>query len=272
MSRTRKILFMVATPLFILVLAALTFFAFRSNNNSPTSTAPEENVGAFSGAGWKFNGTGWQVSGDAPDCPDPLTVKTPVDINKVSSILYPGQSRGGDYKPHGGFRFDNLETNQVTVTAPMDAQITEASRYIENGEIQYLFEFIAPCGIAYRFDHLLTLSSELQEIASTLPEPKENDSRTTLIKDASIKQGDIIATEVGFKNNKNIGVDFGIYDLRFPNEISNNATWAAEHKDESSYAYYGTCWLDLLVEKDSEKVKALPAGDSQSGTTSDYCN
>ena len=49
-----------------------------------------------------------------PSCPTPL-LQTPVDLSKVTSILYPGQERGGNYKAHGGFGFDNATDNLVTV-------------------------------------------------------------------------------------------------------------------------------------------------------------
>ena len=50
------------------------------------------------------------------DCPDPFVFQLPIDINKATSVLYPGQIRGGDYKAHGGFRFDKSLPNEITVT------------------------------------------------------------------------------------------------------------------------------------------------------------
>lgn len=44
-------------------------------------------------------GFGLPPSKQLTECPDPLILQTPVDINKVTSILYPGQERGGDFKP-----------------------------------------------------------------------------------------------------------------------------------------------------------------------------
>ena len=46
------------------------------------------------------------------DCPEKLLFDTPVDLNLVTSILYPGQIRANYFKPHGGFRFDGLGDNQ----------------------------------------------------------------------------------------------------------------------------------------------------------------
>ncbi|KGA14884.1 hypothetical protein GM50_18740, partial [freshwater metagenome] len=84
-------------------------------------------------------------------CPTPL-IQTPVDLSKVTSILYPGQERGGNYKAHGGFGFDNATDNLVTVKIPLNGKVTRVVRYKELGEIQYLFEFDGDCGVSFRFD------------------------------------------------------------------------------------------------------------------------
>jgi hypothetical protein len=123
----------------------------------PTTT-PSPTVGVR----WQFDGSEWSATGTPPTCPAPLTFTTPVDLFGVTSILYPGQSRGGDYKPHGGGRLDGPgETGVINVVAPMDATITRASRYLGLGELQYLFEFVNDCGIMYRFDHLAGLAPSL---------------------------------------------------------------------------------------------------------------
>ena len=243
------------------------------NNTIPTEKVSEtlvDQIKTEKGM-WEFNGEKWSANGIPPECPNPLTIESPVDLLNVAGILYPGQTRNA-YKPHGGFIFEGITNEEVTVTAPMDAQLVSGSRYIEQGEVQYLLFFVNPCGIAYRFDHLLTLSKEMQLIANTLPEPKIDDSRTTrLISPVPIKTGDIIATAVGFKNNQNVSVDFGVYDLRNQNESAANPEFAAAHITEKEQAYYGVCWLDWLSAEQSSEAKKLPGGDSFAGKTSDYC-
>lgn len=190
-------------------------------------------------------------------CPDPLVIESPVDVTKVTSILYPGQVRGGDFKRHGGFRFDRATSNQIEVKAPMDSTLTAASRYIEQGEVQYLLDFETDCGIRYRFDHLLVLAPKVAAVMETLPAPKADDSRTTNIQESiDFTTGELIATEVGVKNN--VFVDFGVYDTgvtaAFQNPISKPL-----------------CWFDLLSSADAATVKSLPAADQQSGKHSEYC-
>ena len=195
---------------------------------------------------------------DQPPCPDPL-LQTPVDLTKVTAILYPGQVRGGDFKPHGGFRFDNSTNNEIEVRAPMDADLSEASQYIEQGEIQYLLDFLSDCGIRYRFDHLLVLSPKIAKAVEGLPKPKTDDTHTNSVKgEVKVSRGEVIATAVGFKENNNVFVDFGVYDMRGKNKFQNPRDAAV-------------CWFDLLPASDSAKVKSLPPGDSKSGSQSTLC-
>ena len=82
-----------------------------------------------------YDGQTWQVSGIPPPCPNPLIFTTPVNLSRVTSILYPGQMRGNAYKPHGGFRFDAPgETGDITVVAPMASTVYRASRSLDNGD------------------------------------------------------------------------------------------------------------------------------------------
>ncbi len=200
----------------------------------------------------------WESKG-APECPEPLILQTPVDINKVTSILYPGQERGGDFKPHGGFRFDSSKNDEIEVNVPMDAVVSDGSRYIEQGEVQYLFDFQTPCGIRYRFDHLLVLTPKFAKIGEGLPQPKEGDSRTThLNPEVSVIQGEVIATAVGLIGSSNVFVDFGVYDMRGKGKFQNPRDSAI-------------CWFDLLPPEDAAKVKTLPPADSVSGAKSAYC-
>ena len=200
-------------------------------------------------------------------CPTPL-LQTPVDLSKVTSILYPGQERGGNYKAHGGFGFDNATDNLVTVTIPLNGKVNRVVRYREMGEIQYLFEFDGDCGVSFRFDHLRKLTPKFEAIVNAFP--IKEDTRTDLVSPpVAVKVGEVIATEVGFL--KNVSVDFGVYDMRQKNEASKDPAWASAHSQYPADSY-GICWLNSLPQADSLVVKALPSRDgSKSGQTSDYC-
>jgi len=199
-------------------------------------------------------------------CPTPL-LQTPVDLSKVTSILYPGQERGGNYKAHGGFGFDNAPNNLVTVKIPLSGKITRVVRYKEMGELQYLFEFEGNCGVSFRFDHLRKLTPKFEAVVNAFP--IKEDTRTDLVSPpVSVSVGEVIATEVGFLNN--VSVDFGVYDMRQKNEASKDPAWASAHSQFPADSY-GICWLNFLPQADSAAVKLLPSRDAQNGKKSDYC-
>ena len=200
-------------------------------------------------------------------CPTPL-LQTPVDLSKVTSILYPGQERGGDYKAHGGFGFDHATDNSVIVKIPLNGKVNRVVRYREMGEIQYLFEFDGDCGVSFRFDHLRKLTPKFEAIVNAFP--IKEDTRTDLVNPpVPVTVGEVIATEVGFL--KNVSVDFGVYDMRQKNEASKDPAWASAHSEYPADSY-GICWLNSLPQADSVAVNLLPSRDgSKNGQKSDYC-
>ncbi len=222
---------------------------------------------------WEYISDTWKPSGTPPVCPSPLLGVSPVDISKATAVLYPGQTRGNNYKAHGGFLFKNATNNNMPVLLSMHATVIDGSRYIQDGEVQYMFDFINSCGIRLRYDHLLTLSPTFQKIAETLPQPKVNDSQTTNIQNGQkFKAGQTIATAVGFPApSLNVAMDFGVYDMRSPNEASKSSAYAAAHKSFAYADYYSICWLPNLPAADAKLALSLPGGDGVMGKTSDYC-
>ncbi len=264
---------LLAIILAVVIIGVIGFAGFRVFQSKPGgSSGSQGGKGGDSKVSWEFMGEKWESSGTAPKCEDPIAMQSPADISKATQVLYPGQQRSTGYKTHGGFRFENNPTGDVSVTIPRDSSLVKASRYIEQGEIQYFFVFTSPCGIAYRFDHLRELTPAFQAIADKLPEAKVDDSRTTPLSPAvAFKAGEKVATKVGFAKTQNASFDFGVYDLRAKNAASSDAVYAAKHSDDKEFAPYGVCWFDVLPAKDAAIVKGLPAGDQTAGKTSDYC-
>lgn len=248
---------------------ATTQTAVSPGERSSTKVSESKTISPTTEVVWQPTEDGWQAVGTPPACPDPLFI-SPVDLSRVTAILYPGQTRGGNYKPHGGFRFDTSSTNAVTVTAPLDAEIVNGARYLVDGETQYTFDFIAPCGMMYRLGHLLELPQKLQEVADQFPAAVEGDSRTTFVNPpVAVSRGDVIATAIGVTKDTNVFVDWGVYDLRKKNTASEDVTWAATH--DPSLAQRAVCWFDLLSSAEAVHIRQLPPGDPTSGTSSDYC-
>ncbi len=283
MSNSRKIFLFVALPLVVifgLVAWRVTVGSSRDAAKSNTSEATSQQSGNGTGndskaaaVTWQSTGNGWQATSTPPACADPLNLPIPAKLSLITSILYPGQTRGGNYKPHGGFRFDNSKNADITVTAPLSGQVVQAARYLVGGETQYMFDIMTDCGIMYRLGHLLTLAPKYATIANSLPAAVEGDSRTQFISpQVAVTAGETIATAVGVTvGGVNTFFDFGVYNYNAKNAISADPTWAAQHKSDSSIAPYAVCWFDLLTSTDNTAVRALPAGDPQSGKTSDYC-
>ena len=223
---------------------------------------------AASDVRWSFSGTAWSPTGPPPDCAEPFVLRTPVDIGMVTMALWPGQVRGA-YVAHGGFRFDAGAGNKVTVRAPAGAHLVQASQYLESGENQYLLFFSVPCGFFYRFDHVLVVSPIISEALKDLPPATSGDSRTTYINPPLwVEQGEVVGTSVGIPPS-NIFVDFGLYDVRTPNNVTPNPAWADIYAGDKEFGHFGVCFFDYLPGDHGELMRAYPTG--KEGKTSDYC-
>lgn len=255
----------------LLLVGALGYFLF-GRGGGLDYVVPEIGLKEEASAEWRYDSTnGWSSVGDVPACPDPFVFDAPVDVSLASGMLYPGQIRGTDYKPHGGFRFDNLSTNEVDVYAPFDARLVKAARHLQDGEVQYSLYFIHDCGVMYKLDHLRELTPMFEEIIESIPMGGEGDSRTTQI-DPSVlvREGEHVATKVGFESSRNIFFDFGLYDLRQKNGVDYTDSFRASQPSLGEYGEYGVCFFDYLTEPDRSVVWDLPAGGLE-GKVSDYC-
>jgi hypothetical protein len=236
-----------------------------SQSTAVATTTPSELI-------WQQAEGGWRSTQSPPACPAQPMMSSPTDLKKATAILYPGQTRGGNYKPHGGFRFDNSTNSDVMVTAPIDGFIVRGGRYLSEGEVQYTFDIMNNCGVMYRVGHFRTLPSNLQQIADSWPQPQEGDSRTQSVNPAIyVKQGAVLATSVGIINAQNTFFDWGVYDYRQTNEASKSAAYQKTHAQDKELSWHAVCWFDWLRKEDASMVKTLPAGDPTSGKTSDYC-
>lgn len=219
---------------------------------------------------WSWTGSEWaNLGGPAPACPEPMSMLPPVDLSLATSTLYPGQVRG-DYKAHGGFRFDGLAPEDVQVTAPMDGHLVRIAHYLATGEVQYTLDMINDCGIMIRFGHVLDVPPEIKALFKDFPPPVELDSRSTYLPEPfAIDAGQVLGLSVGVKANANTFFDFGVYDLRQRNESSSDAAWFAEHNNDTHA--YGVCWFPFFGAEAEALITGLPAADGQMGRTSDYC-
>ena len=267
----------------VLVLAVVGFVGWRVMNNAgknrdtqsePTATNSSQATSNDTPSGliWQQVEGGWRSTKTPPACPEQPLMKSPADLSKATAVLYPGQTRGGNYKPHGGFRFDNSSNADVKVTAPIDGFIVRGGRYLAEGEAQYTFDVMNNCGVMYRVGHFRALPDNLQKIADTWPQPQEGDSRTQQVMPAVfVKQGELLAISVGITKTKNTFFDWGVYDYRQTNDASKAASFQKAHSQDKELSWHAVCWFDWLPKNDASKVKSLPPGDPTSGKNSDYC-
>src|SRR5262245_56124294 len=117
LSKGFGIVEIITTVVVIIVLCAIGWQVWRSQ----TSANQEDTGPAVSNIGWSFDGNKWNSDASPPTCPTPL-LTAPAELTRVTSLLYPGQTRGDDYKPHGGLRFDGSSNADITVKLAMDAE------------------------------------------------------------------------------------------------------------------------------------------------------
>lgn len=225
----------------------------------------------------------WYVKqGVAPNCKEPFVFdQSPINPAQITGALLPGSYRGNNYKPHGGLSTSPEFNGDITVALPSDATLVGLTRYYE-GEppvLQYVATFETDCGIAFRFDHLHTLSPELQALANQTPEPKLNDTRTSPDDNpprTKFRAGQTIATRVGNPEMRNYGFDFGVYDYRTRNKISQDPQWAKIHNQYQALDWYGVCWFNMLPGVSSSDLQAMALAQTDTRRTvkkaSDYCS
>ena len=123
--------------------------------------------------------------------------------------------------------------------------------------------------IFYRFDHVRVVSAKLAESLESLPPPVSGDSRTTYINPPLwVEQGEVVGTSIGISPG-NIFVDFGLYDVRAPNNVTPNPAWAELYLGDREFGHYGVCFFDFMSGDHGDVMRSLPTGIE--GTTSDYC-
>lgn len=252
----------------VIALVAVLVYVFVIRSQGVFNTADPTSVT------WQFDGENWKPNGTPPACEEPLVIGEPMDLTKATAVLLPGQVRGTDFKPHGGLARGDAPDNMIDVRTIRDAYVYRAARYIEQGQVQHLFDFMDSCGIMFRFDHLATLSDQFQDYADTLPEPQPNGSMTYDVNVSTlIPKGTLVATEVGIRDQKNVFFDVGVYDLRQRNAASKTELYKTDSLRiaDKEQSFFSLCWFDLLPEKERAIVRALPDRDASNNGKSDYC-
>ena len=155
------------------------------------------------------------------DCPEDFagwfTTFPLEDYTLIYEVGPPGRIDPDDHRGHGYFRVPD-GMNVVDIRMPVDATLYGGSNSIRWSqrtwgelEIQYRLDFHTKCeGIKLRLDHV---REPVPEIAALFTqEPLVNDTRGVYFTPVEVKEGDLVATSIGFETTGNAFLDFGVYD------------------------------------------------------------
>ena len=165
-------------------------------------------------------------------------------------------------------------TPHVHISVPFNGVVVQAWQYLVGGIYQFGVNIESPCGFMVRIGHMRVPSAQFTQILSALPPAAENDSREYQINPpATVKMGDVVATDVGMPSPApadSLGayIDLGLLDLRQINPVlaANYATNA-----DVKYSKYSLCWYQrgYLSPGDQALAAKLPLANGDA--TSDYC-
>ena len=246
-----------------------------TDSSTPTPTQQENSQVIWS---WMDNQGKWVANGTPPTCTLPIIpTGALLDFSKVLSLVQPGQSRGGSYKPHGGLRWSayGTYTPGIKISVPFDGFVVQAWQYLISGIYQFGVNIETPCGFMVRIGHMHVPSAQFAQILTAIPAAAENDSREYPINPpAAVKLGDVIATDVGMPapaSADNLGayIDLGLLDLRQVNPIlGTNFSTNADVK----YSKYSLCWYQGNYLSPSDQMIAANLPLANGDPKSDYCS
>ena len=224
---------------------------------------------------WQSNGDGqWSSTHEPARCPlmDELFEIFPIDISVLTQFARPGRTGFNEtiYIAHGALRADNTKYDEINVKFPasgfsLHAVNRRVETYIQSDEEQIKLEFIHPCGILVRLDHLAQLSPKWLDIVKDVP--VTSDSRLTFVEQNIhlVELGEVLSGGIGHPTNTYL--DFGIYDLTRKNNV---AKYISENwPNYKGSGDHGICWSSFFGEETQQILETLPAG---SVNTSDYCD
>ena len=117
------------------------------------------------------------LQGDCESNPEPVFPEHITDLSLIAHLTPAGTVQGGDLKPHG-YLGNKPSALEVPVYAPVDSYLIDGDYYRQGDDAIYQFKFQVSCEVAYYFDHLRSVVSEIQEV---VPDVATADSRGTAV-------------------------------------------------------------------------------------------
>ena len=243
-----------------------------SADTTTASTEPSKPV-SWS---WDETSASYTSTGTPPDCPSPLIDDGAlVDVSAVTSKLWPGQVRDGEYLVNGTFRWsgpDEPFPDGVTITMPFDGYITGAWQFLKAGSYLFGLNIVHPCGLMVRLSKMHDPSPEVKAaVLDAMGEAREKDSRETFYNPGIwLPKGTVLATSVGVpppnEQTDVVGaqLDVAVLDLRAPNpQIPTDfdfEQWAGSAAPQ--YVFFQVCAYqgDYFAAGDQALIAAIPLG------------
>ncbi len=179
--------------------------------------------------------------GNCESNPEPVFTSHITDLSMIHSLTRAGTVQGGDLKPHG-YLHNDPAFQDVPVYAPVDSFFINYSYYAQGGDPIYMFVFQVSCEVAYYFDHLRSVVSQIQEI---VPDVAAADSRGTPVYPPLFFQaGDLIGHTGGTPFTQTW--DFGVLNTQLWNDLPPEETYI--YSPNADKYRFAVCQYQYLVE------------------------
>ena len=184
------------------------------------------------------------------------------DLERIEYIVPWGTVQNGNLKNHSYLHIRGGGGNVgVAVHAPVDSHLIAAARYRErgSGSDEYMLLFQVSCEVAYKLDHIDTLSPKLAAALGDL-ESKRDDTRTTRVRPTvPLAAGDVIGYTNGTRQAGSW--DFGVYSLVAANQLPDRLKTHTKRPEGSQYRY-AVCPFAFFPEGIRQTYLALMRGSS----------
>lgn len=187
---------------------------------TPTPTAvPTPTPNYVRPAGYDIFAPGG-LKDDCESDPEPVFTAHITDLSLIDSLTRAGTVQGGDLKPHG-YLGNKPSALEVPVYAPVDSYLLDFAYYSQGDDAIYQFKFQVSCEVAYYFDHLRSVVSQIQEL---LPDTPAANSHGTIVHPPLFFQaGDLIGYTGGTSMSRIW--DFGVLNTQVWNDLPPEETY-----------------------------------------------
>lgn len=146
------------------------------------------------------------------------------DLSLIADLTPAGTVQGGDLKPHG-YLGNKPGALEVPVYVPVDSYLLDFNYYtgtfFGQEDVIFALKFQVSCEVAFYFDHLRSVASEIQELMPAIP--AEGDWGMTVYPPLFFQAGDLIGHTGGTPLSRIW--DFGVLNTQVWNDLPPENTY-----------------------------------------------